>query len=750
MNKNSPASASVGHPDDGEINLGHIVDSLYNGRRLILAVTAAVTLLGSLYAFMAKPVYEANILIQVEEASGAGNLLGQAAPMLEGKAAATAEIEIIRSRMVVSRAVDNLRLFIQAQPLQVPLIGGWVARRSSSLSEPGFFGLGGYVWGTEQIQVSLFNVPDKFAGQTFIVTQGQGDFFTLTPPDGRALQGQTGVINSWATPQGTFELQISQLKAKPGAQFQIARNSRLAIIEGLQGSILIAEKGNQSGIIQARLQGSSPAATATILNEVGREYVRQNIDRKAEEAGNTLLFLDKQLPQIRAELEGAETRYNEFRKASGTVNLTAEGEALLGQATTAAALVQDLRQKREELISRFTPSHPSVQTLDRQLAEAQEQVQKITQQSRKLPQLEQETLRLTRDVKVNNELYVGLLNSAQRLKLVKAGQVGSVRLIDTAVTPESPVKPARPVIVLLSVLLGLLAGSGAVYFRKITNGGIDDPNTIERRLGLTVYATIPHSAKQLDLYKTIKSTKNKVRAPALLSILDNTDPAIESLRSLRTALQFGMLGAPNNIVMITGATPALGKSFISANFASVLAVGGKRVLLIDADLRKGYLHEYFGLDRGQGLSDVISGSQTLDGVIHRNILAQLDLLTTGPLPPNPSELLMNERLPALLQHLSGLYDHILIDSPPALVVSDAAVLGRMVGASFLVAREAQSTLGEIEEAHKRLAQSGVQVKGLLYNDIQPRTRAYGNKYGYRYTHYHYAQGPEAQSQGKQA
>ncbi len=747
MKNNSPASDNS-FADDGEINLGHIVDSLYNGRRLILAVTAVVTLLGGLYAFMAKPVYEANILIQVEEAGGAGNLLGQASPLLEVKTAASAEIEIIRSRMVVSRAVDNLRLFIQAQPLQVPLIGGWVARRARTLSEPGFLGLGGYVWGTEQIQVNLFNVPDAFTGQTFIVTQGQGDSFTLTPPEGPALQGQVGKVNNWATSRGNFELHISQLKGKPGAQFQVIRNSRLAIIEGLQGSISIAEKGNQSGIIQARLEGGSPATTATILNEVGREYVRQNIDRKAEEAGNTLLFLDKQLPQIRQELETAETRYNEFRNASGTVNLSAEADALLTQAVTAASTLQELRQKRQELISRFTAEHPSVQTIDRQLAEAQTQADKFTQQSRKLPQLEQETLRLTRDVKVNNELYAGLLNSAQRLKLVKAGQVGSVRLIDTAVTPERPVKPARVVIVLLSVLLGAVVGAAAVYLRKLMHGGIDDPNTIERRLGLTVYATVPHSPKQAELHKKIKgtkvsakvSTKSLPAAPALLSMLDNADPAIESLRSLRTALQFGMLDALNNIIMITGATPTLGKSFISANFASVLAAGGKRVLLIDGDLRKGYLHEYFGLARGHGLSEVITGSQTLDGVIHRSILPHLDLLTTGPLPPNPAELLMNDRLPALLQHLSALYDHILIDSPPALVASDAAVLGRLVGVSFLVAREGQSTVGEIEEAHKRLAQSGVQVKGVLYNDIQANTSRYGRKYGYRYTHYRYTQG----------
>ncbi|MEY4505563.1 MAG: hypothetical protein RL297_141 [Pseudomonadota bacterium] len=743
MNNNIPAIGSDATLEDDEIDFGQIIDTLYDGRRLILAIAAAITVLGGTYALMAKPVYEANILVQVEEANNASSMLSQVAPLLEGKTASTAEIEIIRSRMIVSRAVDNLRLYIQAQPLQVPLIGGWASRRATGLSEPGLLGMGGYVWGTEKIEVSLFNVPEELTGHSFRVTKGQGKAFTLTPPQGPALEGETGKLNSWATPEGTLELQIPQLQAKPGAEFEIVRNSRLAIIERLQTSMQISEKGKQSGIIDARLEGGDPIAIAAVLNAVGKEYVRQNIDRKAEEAGNTLQFLDNLLPQIRKDLEASETRYNQFRNTSGTVNLTAEGEALLGQAVAAQGQLLELRQKREELVSRFTPSHPSVQVLDRQLAEAQATASRVTQQSSKLPQLEQETIRLTRDVKVNNELYASLLNNAQRLKLVKAGQVGTVRLLDSAVTPEKPVKPARALIALVSALLGLLAGVGAVYMRKLLHAGIGDPNLIERRLGLTVYATIPHSDRQVGIYKTLKDSKGrkypngKVNASALLSTVDNADPAVESLRSLRTALQFAMLDAPNNILMVTGGTPGLGKSFISVNFASVLAAGGKRVLLIDADLRKGYLHEYFGLGRGLGLTDIITGGQTPESAIHHSILGQLDFLSTGPLPPNPADLLMNERLADLLQTLSTQYDHILIDSPPVLVVSDAAVLGRMVGASFLVAREGQTTLGELEEAHKRLAQSGVQVKGVLYNDIQARPSRYGSKYGYRYSHYSY-------------
>ncbi|MFM2074954.1 MAG: hypothetical protein RJB34_1259 [Pseudomonadota bacterium] len=738
MNTQNPNPSFQDPELGGEINLSHILDTLYDGRKLIAIITAVVTLLGGIYAYMAKPIYRANVLIQIEEMGGTSSMLSQLAPLMEGKTASSAEIEIIRSRMVISRAVDSLRLFIQAQPLQVPFIGAWVARRASDLSEPGFLGMDGYVWGNEKIEISVFNVPAAYTGQMFTLTQGEGNRFTLHLPDGGELTGNSTQPNLWSTDSGPIELRIASIHAKPGAQFEVVRNSRLAIVESLQSSLQVNEKGKQSGVIDVSLEGGDPAGTAAILNAVGQEYVQQNIDRRAEEAGNTLAFLDVLLPQIRQELETAEGRYNAFRNTSGTVNLTAEGDALLGQAVSAQTQLLELRQKRLELLSRFTPEHPSVQTLDRQLAQAQAQADKIGQQSRQLPKLEQETLRLTRDVKVNNELYVNLLNNAQSLKLIKAGQVGSVRVVDTALTPERPVKPARRFIVMVSLLVGALAGAAAVYLRKITHGGLDDPTAIERRLGLTVYATIPHSDKQTTLFNTLKNKPSGGgRKLSLLSTLESNDPAVESLRSLRTALQFAMLDAPNKLLMITGPTPGLGKSFISANLANVLASGGKRVLLIDADLRKGYLNDYFGRARGHGLSDLISGQKTPEDVIHRAILPNLDLLTTGPLPPNPAELLMNERLADLLQTLSTQYDHILIDSPPVLVVSDAAVLGRMVGASFLVAREGQTTLGELEETHKRLAQSGVQVKGVLYNDIQARPSRYGSKYGYRYSHYSY-------------
>jgi tyrosine-protein kinase Etk/Wzc len=227
------------------------------------------------------------------------------------------------------------------------------------------------------------------------------------------------------------------------------------------------------------------------------------------------------------------------------------------------------------------------------------------------------------------------------------------------------------------------------------------------------------------------------------------DPCIESLRSLRTALQFAMLDAANNVVLMTGPTPGIGNSFASANYAAVLAAGGKRVLLMDADMRKGHIHESFGLPRGTGLSALITGSQTIEQVTHKNVSPGLDFISTGLMPPNPAELLMSPVTADLIATLSELYDIVVIDTPPVLAVSDTQVLAPLAGTVFMLARAEISTLAELQESTKRLARSGVTVRGVIFNDLDLSKRrygyGYGYGYGYKYSRYRYAQYEYGQS-----
>jgi tyrosine-protein kinase Etk/Wzc len=380
----------------------------------------------------------------------------------------------------------------------------------------------------------------------------------------------------------------------------------------------------------------------------------------------------------------------------------------------------------------FTSEHPTIIALDRQIVQLNQEIDGLNSQVRDLPSTQQELLRLIRDVEVNTALYTSLLDTAQELRVVKAGTIGNVRVIDYAVTPSWPFKPSRFRILLLSILLGGFVGVAAAFARKALKAGVEDPDLIEKQINVPVYAIVQHSKQQVRIYKAMES---KEKRRAILAVDSPNDPAIESLRNLRTALHFGMMNVKNNCIMIAGPSPEVGKSFVSINLAAVLASNDKKVLLIDGDLRRGHLHKYLGVSRENGLSEFISGEIPIGKVLHQTTVRGLTLIPTGTLPPNPAELLLHQRFTNCLSVLTPRYDHIIIDSPPILAVTDASIIGQMAGGTLMVLKAGAHPMREIELAVKRLQQADVNLRGIVFNDIDVQSQRYGaGKYSYQYNY----------------
>lgn len=719
--------------DDDEINLLEYWDIIVDGRWLVAITTALAVAIGGAYAFLARPVYESNLLIQVEDSTGATkSFLGEAASLFDVKTAATAEIEIIRSRMVIGRAVDNTLFYIDAEPRYVPIVGSWLARRANEFSKP----FNGWVAGKEAIQVASFDVPTELEGSPFELTALKGGHYTLTHAaiEGK-ITGKVGTILSHATKAGKISLHVASIEANPGAEFLLTRHPKLAVIERLQKNLRLAEKGRQSGVIDATLQETDRAKLTMILNEIAEQYVRQNVERKAAEAQKTLAFLDLQLPQFKKQLDQSEEAYNRFRNQKGTVALDEEARLILSRSVELQSKLMEAQQKRRELISHFTGEHPSVKTLDDQIAAWNREISTLNTRVKNLPGIQQDVLRLERDVKVNNELYQQLRNNALQLQLIREGKIGNVRLIDSAAVPLLPVKPKKVTTVSVALLLGLLAGVVLTLARNAFFRGVRNPQEIEAHTGMNVYSTIPLSVTQETMARQVAQKQTGVH---ILAQSAPQDAAVESLRSLRTALQFAMLEARNNRVLISGPTPGVGKSFVSANFSAVLAAAGKRVLLIDADLRKGYLNQYFGIPRRNGLSELIAGSINLATARRRALLPNLDLIPTGTLPPNPSELVINSTFQELLNEISTEYDVVVIDTAPILVAADTLSIAPHAGTLLLVARSGQTQVSELLESARRLAHAGTSASGVIFNAMDLTRRHYGS-YGYRYGGYRYRQ-----------
>lgn len=715
--------------DEDEIDLRALLGTVLGARWLIAGCVGAALALGVAYAWVVTPIYQVDASVQVEDSKGSA--LGASVKDLEGlfdvKSQATTEIELLRSRMVLGRAIDQLGLDIQVTPHYFPIIGKAIARHHRGLEPAG--GLASFAWGGEKALITRLRVPEGWEGQALTLVAGQDDSYVLLGPDDEVLgRGRVGQEFVPARGEGEVGVFVRELRARPGVEFTLVKLPRLSAISRLQGGLSAAEKGKQSGIIQMTLKGPDPAQAVAVLNAIANQYVRQNVERKSAEAEQTLKYLDQQLPETKRQLEAAEVRFNAFRSRNGTVDVTKEGELLLQQSVAAETGLVELEQKRKELLQRFTPEHPSVKALDNQIAVIQAERGRFAGKLDSLPQTQQEVLRLTRDLQVNQEIYTGLLNNAQQLKVVRGGTVGNVRIIDYAERPLKPVEPKKTLVLILSLLLGLMVGVAVAFLRQALRSGVKDPKQIEARTGLSVFATIPYSSLQVELQRRRSRTSGEL---LVLANQDDQDLAIESLRSLRTTLHFASLDAPNNRLLVTGSAPGVGKSFVSVNLAAVLVASGERVLVIDADMRRGHINEFFGRPRERGLSDVIAGVESLDDVIHHSAIAGLDLLTTGAIPPNPSELLLHPNFIALLDEVSARYDRVLIDCPPIMAVTDAAIVGRHTGTVLLAARFAQTPMNELEAAIIRLRQAGVAVNGILLNGVDD-TAGYGYGYGYGY------------------
>lgn len=740
-NQKPSVNYSPGHDDD-EIDLGELIGTLIDSKWLIIAITVVVFFLGTAKALIDQPIYKADALLQVQENSPSLGDLEPISALMGEKVEVMTEIELVKSRMILGATVKNLNLEIIAKPKRFPVIGGAVARRfeqqneSAAVSSP-LFGQSQYAWGGEDIRVDTFTVPSNLLGEKFILIAGKDGRFQLTFEDNVILEGEVGKLASKHVDgtQQEVALFVSLLKSRPGTQFVLMRQSEGSAIAELLEVMTVAEKGKKTGILELTLESSSPSAAIKTLNEVANIYIRQNVEQKSAEAQKTLDFLEKQLPMLKEQLDAATTALNDYRTRHGSIDLDLETQGVLKGVVDIQTQITLMQQKRDELRQRFTESHPTVVSIDQQINRLQVQMNTNDQKIEALPETQQVILRLARDVKVNTELYTALLNNTQTLRVSKAGTVGNVRIIDYAVMPDKPIKPKKALIVAVSLVLGLILGIAFAFIKKSLHRGVFDPDLIEKQLNIPVYATIPHSAQQQKINIKLKKNQQKSNEISILALENFDDLAIESLRSLRTTLHFAFLEARNNIIMITGPSPGVGKSFVSINLATVLADAGKKILLIDGDLRKGFINKNLGVSRERGLSELISNTMVLEDVIHKIPHANFDFIATGAIPPNPSELLLHERFSSFLSSVSQHYDHVIIDSPPILAVTDAAIIGRMASATLMVIRAGQHPLRELEQSTKRLHQAGVNIKGIVFNDVPESSSNYGyGRYVYQYSY----------------
>ncbi|HCI6214243.1 TPA: polysaccharide biosynthesis tyrosine autokinase [Klebsiella pneumoniae] len=704
--------------DADEIDLGRLLGELVDHRKLIIAVTSLFTLCALIYALFATPIYQADALIQVEQKQ-ANAILSNLSQMLpDSQPQSEPEIALLKSRMILGKTVDDLNLQAVIKPKYFPIFGrGW--QRLSGKKDGELVVSRLYLPTSEDIDVPKVELTVK-DNEHFVV---KGDDFTFNGKVGELLDDKG------------ISIKVDKIDAEPGSKFTISYITRLEAITKLQEVLSVADQGKDTGILVLSITGDNPELITNIIDSISNNYLSQNIARQTAQDAKSLEFLSNQLPKVRNDLDVAEDKLNEYRRKNDSVDLSLEAKSVLEQIVNVDNQLNDLTFRESEISQLYTKEHPNYKALMEKRKTLQEEKAKLKKRVSVMPETQQEILRLSRDVESGRAVYMQLLNRQQELNIAKLSAIGNVRIIDNAVAQTKPVKPKKIVIILIGFIFGSVVAIGIVLLRVFLRRGIESPEQLEE-LGINVYASIPVSEAFANnaVKKASWKNKNYDIKQAFLAVENPADLAIEAIRGLRTSLHFAMMESRNNILMISGTSPNAGKTFVSTNLAAVIAQSGKKVLFIDTDMRKGYTHNLFNVENTKGLSDILSGKMTVERAIQPLSMAGFDFIARGAVPPNPAELLMHKNFDALLSWASQNYEIVVLDTPPILAVTDAAIIGNYVGTTLLVARFEQNTAKEIEVSVRRFEQSGVIVKGCILNGIIKKASSY---YSYGYNHYGY-------------
>lgn len=716
--------------EDDEIDLMALLLALLRGWKTILFFAILGLLIGILYSRYVNPTYKSEALIQIDEKSSGISALGGDISELIGAedSKAQAEAELIRSRMVLEPVINSLHLRIRLADPEVGAIDRIVNdRTNTAIHTPEGVSL---TTTDGQASISQFNVSQGYLNQSFTLTRSETGFTLSNELD--EFKGQLNQPHQFKGADGRIQITVNDLPDNSHA-ISLTKQSLQRTTNAINSALSVVEKGKQTGIIELSMTGNNQQQTSLILEEIVLSYVGQNQSRGTEDTTRTLEFMETQIPLLREKLEDSEAEFNEFRTKYGTIDVSQEAEILLAENSQIDTQLSELKLKKADLTTYYTDEHPLVIQINEQIAVLNARKQKIDNTIAGLPEVQREFLKLSQDTEINREIYLNLLKNYQQLQIAKAGQTGFARIIDLPINTFDAIAPKKLQIMILALLSGGMLGTMLVLLKNLLRNVVKDPERLEAKTGVPVIATVPRSPLLARLQKKNKSPNR------LLAHADNDSLSYEAIKSLRTNLMFGMpvvgkVGERAKVILITGESPGVGKSFISANLTEVFSQLDKKVLIIDADMRLGELHRMFDMTPDNGLGDYLAQQGELAAVIHPTSIDNIDFMPRGQHPKNPSSLLSGDKFEQMMTELNEHYDYIVIDSPPILAASDAMIMSHYADKVLMVTRYDQSVEGQVAYAIKQMHKADIQVDGIVLNDVQ---QGLMSKYSY---HYSYAYG----------
>ena len=661
---------------------------------LFIAVGAVV---GLLIGQWIRPQFTSDALLQIDVKGNkaANRAMGEMGAILDVASPADAEIELIKSRLVLNYVVAEEHLNYSATP---------TSALNRLLHREG------------RMDLDYLYIPEMARSEkwTAVVT-GDDTYAIYNEDETRMVEGKVGELLRCLYAGDTLQMRVSRMHARVGEEFSIRLANPLLAVRGLAAGLKVAEKGKQTGVIGVSFSHRYADRAAAILNTIANTYVRQNVEMRSAEAEKTLEFLESQLPGVKAKLDSSEKILSDYRHSIGSVDMTGETQAHLNKEVDLQRQLLQLEQERQQATRLFKEEHPSVQTIIKQQNRLRGELARLKKSAESMPATQQEMVRLQEEVSVNNAQYTAMLNNIQQLRVVRAGEVGNVRVVDFAQVEPIQSKPKRFNIFICSVAAFFMVGVLWVFMLRMMRNGIRSSQELEHATEVSVFAKIPESKNRLLNDKRHKLT--------LVEAAPN-DQASEAFRTLQTAVDFS-LAESQKVLMVCGLVPGVGKSFVSKNLAAVYAMNGKRVLLIDADMRKGVIRS----SKNVGLTEVLSNKVPWREAVADTRCQNLFVMGCGKRLMSPSELLRHETFKNLLEEMKAEYDMVIVDTPPVSMVTDAELIYPLVDFALMVVHYGTDSLAQIKENLTNLRRYADKPCAFVMNHCEYEP---GHYYGYGY------------------
>ena len=692
----SGLSSAPSTRDNEEISLQEIFLLLWRNRKAIITCVLVAAVIGAFVAQWARPVFSSDVLLQVNmkgNSSKSTKALGEMGEVLEMASPTDAEIELIKSRMVLASVAQEEHLNLVAQP-----VGFW----NRLLHTEGRMDL-------DSLQIPVQLRTEKW----YAVADGEDGYSVIAPDGKKILDGKVGEICKVAYAGDSLVIRVKFLLAEEGQKFIIAQGSTLKAGRALRGALSVGEQGKKTGIIAVRYSHRYPDRAASILNTIAKTYLRQNVEMRSAEAEKTLEFLESQLPMVKAKLDSAEKVLADYRYKIGSIDMTGETKAHISKETELKRQILEMEQKRQAAMRLFKAEHPSVVTLSRQLGKLRSELNMLKKSAQKMPLTQQEVARLQEEVAVNNEIYTNMLNNIQQLRVVRVGEVGNVRIVDLAQVESLPSKPKRKKIFLIAIAIGFLVGVFYAYLMYLLKNGVRSASEIERETKMNVLVKIPKSRNKL-LGRHVK-----VRQSTPFVLQRTEDQVTESFQSMMTAINFSFSHKEHSVILVMGLISGVGKSFVSQNLSAIAATSGKKVLLVDADMRRGSVRS------GVGLADVLVGKKTLDEAVQQKFDKNMFVLNAGRTNMTACGLLRSDAMDNLLKEARQKYDLVIVDTPPLSLVTDAELICPLADYLLFVLQYGKHRMDDIKESLSKIMRYSGKQGAVVLNQYEYEPGHYG-------------------------